>query len=257
MSNEIEQYQGAVPAEYAEQMAEDSGAGLDDYGSGDFALPFINLLQALSPQVQRGDDQVEGAEPGHFYNTVTGQVFDGEEGLRVIPVGYRMVYNEWVPRNQGGGFVDSYGTQEEAIMNAEPENDIVDTANFYVMVQNPDTGMWEQAILSMTSTKLRVSRKWNSMVAMRKFEVDGEKYSLPIFGGVYRLRSVQETNDEGTFFNLRVEPDGFTLEEGQDVYESAKEFRQLVQEGEVGADFRRTEDLRREMADEDLEDPEF
>ena len=51
-------------------LEQDAGAGLEHMDKEDFALPFLRLLASNSPEVS----DVEGARPGMFYNSVTGQL---------------------------------------------------------------------------------------------------------------------------------------------------------------------------------------
>ena len=46
----------------------------------DLALPFLKILGQLSPEVNKRDGKyVEGAEPGMIFNSVTGELFNGEK----------------------------------------------------------------------------------------------------------------------------------------------------------------------------------
>ena len=74
--------------------------------SRDIAIPYINILQTTSPQLNPAKaEYVEGAKVGQFYNTVSQQV---SESLNVIPVLYQLRYVEWKPRESGGGFVEAH-----------------------------------------------------------------------------------------------------------------------------------------------------
>ena len=46
------------------------------------------------------------------------------------------------------------------------ENQIVDTAEHFVLVKNDES--WEPAVLTMTSSNLGVSRKWNTLLKNEK-----------------------------------------------------------------------------------------
>jgi len=257
MANDLEKRNKSALAQFGGQLQQDAGAGTEDFSRDDIALPFLNLLQALSPQVQRnGPDQVEGAEPGDFYNTVTGQIFKGDDGVRVIYVAYQKVYVEWVPRDQGGGFVAQYTDQQTALEQADPENDLVDTALHFIMIENPDMGFFEQAILPMTSTKLKTSRKWNSLVMMKKLVTeDGEKFTPPSYASVFRMSSVSQTNDEGTFYNIKIEDTGEltpALEpDGAEIYEACKRFREMVKTGAATANFSKADDEKDVASEEE------
>lgn len=226
----------AISKSYLDQMAEQEGAGMEEMTGRDFALPFIHLLQDLSPQVKKREESyIDGAEPGQFFNSVTETVSDA---LRVVPVKFQKVYNEWVPRNKGGGFVSTYSDPAKAAELSDPDNEIVDTMNIFCLVQG-EFG-WSQGIISLTSTKLKAGRKWNSLARMRKMETsDGRRFTPPYYGVIYKLTSVEQSNEKGTFFNIKVEDDGVTLVEDEDLFEEARGFLSALNEGVVGADFNR------------------
>ena len=74
---------------------EDANTSFSNMGSEDFALPFLRVLGQLSPETNKRDAKyVEGAEPGMIFNTVTKQLYDGEEGVNVIPCYYKREYVE-------------------------------------------------------------------------------------------------------------------------------------------------------------------
>ena len=58
----------------------DAGKGMEGMGQDDLALPFLKVLSGNDPIL----DENEEARKGDIYNTVTGEVFKGKDGLRVI-----------------------------------------------------------------------------------------------------------------------------------------------------------------------------
>ena len=44
---------------------------------------------------------MDGAKAGMIFNTVTKSTYDGEEGVNVIPCGYKREYVEWSDRGEG------------------------------------------------------------------------------------------------------------------------------------------------------------
>ena len=58
-------------------------AGYENTGQQDQLIPFLAILQALSPQVQQGTPEyIEGARTGQLFNTATREVIDGQKGER-------------------------------------------------------------------------------------------------------------------------------------------------------------------------------
>jgi len=217
---------------------EDSFDGFDSMGQEDFALPFLRLLTATSPEV--GD--VEGAMPGMIYNTVTGQLYDGKKGILVVPCSYLRQYIEWAPRGSGSGAPIAMHPATSDILSKthrEPGdnrdyldngNYIENTANHYVMVLD-DAGVPSPALIVMKSTQLKKSRKWNSMMMSVKLNGKSGLYTPPMYSQVYRLTTVSESNDKGKWYGWEVERVGSVEDVG--VYQTAKAFAQSIKAGDV------------------------
>ena len=77
----------------------DAGKGNENVGQDDLALPFLKILSGLDSIL----DDHETARKGDIYNTVTGGVYKGKEGINVVPVAYQRRFIQWAPRGQGSG----------------------------------------------------------------------------------------------------------------------------------------------------------
>ena len=217
---------------------EDALSGFEGMNQDDFALPFLRLLTNTSPEV--GD--VEGAMPGMVYNTVTGDLYDGKKGIEVVPCAYVRQYIEWAPRGSGSGApVAMYPATSDVLSRTHREpgenkdyldngNYIENTANHYVMVIRDD-GTPEPALISMKSTQLKKSRKWNSMMQSVKVAGKNGLFTPPMYSQVYRLTTVAESNDKGKWFGWEVERVGPV--EDASVYQAAKAFATSVNAGDV------------------------
>lgn len=222
-------------------MEGDAGLGLENVGINDVAIPYIVILQALSPQVKRGEQKIDGAEEGDIFNTVTSEVSSGAEGIYVIPCAYKKAWVEWKPRETGGGFVRQYDTEDILSSTTKDAkgrdilpngNSIVTTAYHYVLVVNPVTGYFSEAVISMTSTQLKKSRKWNAlMMNMKLNKSDGTKFTPPIFSHVYLLTTEPEQNEAGSWSGWRIEP--YSQVPSMELYQAAKKFSQDVSKGLV------------------------
>jgi len=151
----------------------DASKGLGDISQKDLALPFLKILAQLSPEVNKRDGKyVEGAEAGMIYNSVTGELHNGVEGINVIPCFYKLEYLEWKDRGEGlGAPVAIYPSSSDILSKTKPDanykdrlpngNYIERTASHFVIIlgDSPST-----ALISMKSTQLKISRKWNSMM---------------------------------------------------------------------------------------------
>lgn len=80
----------ALPAVLMEGFEGDAGGGMEGTDFDSFAVPFLVVLQSMSPQCKKSDGAyIEGAEEGMIFNTASGEVFDGEEGVMLVPFAYR------------------------------------------------------------------------------------------------------------------------------------------------------------------------
>ena len=218
----------------------DSGMGLENVDKGDLALPFLKLLQSGSDETKKKHAKyVEGAEAGMFYNTVTKKLYNGEKGIEVIPVFYRMTYPEWAPfekregrpiHNDRGPGVMSKVTQNDRNKDMlDNGNEIIKTANHFVIINGERP---EKALMKMKSTQLKVSRQWNSLME-NEVEVDpksGKSLQAPTFSRIYKLNSVENT---GSFtwhgYNvsmIRKVDDAGLYQMARDFYNSLKNSQQ-------------------------------
>ena len=217
---------------------DDANNGFDGMGQEDFALPFLRLLTNTSPEV----GEVDGALPGMIMNTVTGELHDGKAGIIVIPVTYVRQYIEWAPRGSGSGApIAVYPATSDILTRTHREpgdskdyldngNYIENTANHYVMVIN-DSGIPEPALITMKSTQLKKSRKWNSMLMSTKMMGKNGPFTPPMYSHLYRLTTQAESNDKGKWFGWEVEKVGPV--EDMNAYTAAKSFAQQINAGDV------------------------
>jgi len=68
-------------------LEEEAGAGLENFTTDDMQIPFIRILQALSPQLNKQDSMyIKGAEQGDIFNTVTQEVYKAEVWLLYLVI---------------------------------------------------------------------------------------------------------------------------------------------------------------------------
>jgi hypothetical protein len=171
----------------------------------DIAIPFLLILQALSPQV-RGATKIDGAREGFIYNTVTKEI---SQKLTIIPCAYSKKYVEWVPRDLGGGFVKMYDTPDilkQCVRNDKNQdilpngNSVVTTAYHHVVIVK-ENGLLERAIIGMSSTQLKRSRRWNSQMLGIQININGKKVTPPMYSHTYSLATEEESRDKNTWFS--------------------------------------------------------
>ena len=217
----------------------DANQGAQNISQEDLALPFLKILGQLSPEVNKRDGKyVEGAEPGLIINTVTNELYNDVD---VIPCHYKRQYIEWQDRGTSTGAPVAIHEADSDIISQTTRgkdykdrfangNYLENTANHYVIYLN-DTP--QQAMVSMKSTQLKVSRKWNSMMMGIKMQGKNGLFTPPTYSHIYNLKTVQMSNDKGTWFGWDVEKVGPVTEKHE--YEMAKAFALSVGKGEVQA----------------------
>ncbi len=237
-----------LPAEFASELEEYAAQhDYKDFGADDVITPRISILQTGSKPVKKQrPEYISGAEAGMFLNTATKEVYDGGKGILVVPCAFNKEWTEWRPVDAGGGLVKRWGddesfknfTQEEKgrWLNHEQGTEIVQSANYYVLVINEETGTISPAIFSLAGTQFKKSRGWGSLITQQDYLTSkGEYITPPPFFKAYRLTTIPESNESGDWFGVRVsyEAKTFELPNGKAIWNQAKEFRSLVMEGKV------------------------
>jgi len=236
MNQVTEKKEGALAANLFEA---DANQGTQNISQEDLALPFLKILGQLSPEVNKRDGKyVEGAEPGKIINTVTNALYDT---VNVIPVFYKRQYIEWQDRGTSTGAPVAIHDANSAIVNQTtkgkdykdrlPNGNYLDnTASHFVITveDNPST-----ALISMKSTQLKISRKWNSMMMGIKMQGKNGLFTPPTYSHIYKLSTTQMSNDKGTWFGWDVSKVGPV--EDANLYGTAKTFAESVGKGEVQA----------------------
>lgn len=238
-----------VKTELAALLMEDEGLGREGMGAKDLAIPRLSVLQALSPQCSKADQAyIKGAEPGMLFDNVESRMWDGEVGIIVIPVTYRRANLEWKLRAAGGGFVKDHGIDDTILTECTRKeetgqlllpsgNEVIETAEYYCVMIDPDTKLPRQVVISMAKTQFKKAKLWNSMISnLRVPKPDGTGVFNPaIFYKSYKLTTVPQSNDKGSWYGWKIEPykDTLELEGGTDLYLGSRSFRKAVAAGEV------------------------
>jgi hypothetical protein len=219
----------------------DAGQGIGNIKQDDLALPFLKVLGQLSPEVNKRDAKyAEGAEPGMIINTVTNELYDGTKGIEVLPVYYKRQQIEWQDRGESKGApVNIYDAGDDIPKTTRDKgfkdrlangNYLENTVSHFVVLlgKTPTT-----ALISMKATQLKISRKWNSMMLGIKMQGKNGLFTPPTYSHIYKLKTVQQSNDKGTWFGWDVSKVGPITDKG--IYEIAKGFSNNVAKGAVQA----------------------
>jgi hypothetical protein len=233
----------AVSTDVMDDILEFAGEGAA-YDSSEMQIPFVRILQAMSPQLKKREaEYIEGSEQGDMFNTVTKQHWTGEDGIIVIPCYQTTKYLEFTPRDQGGGFRGEIPATDAVLQRTERQgakemlpngNELVKSDQHYCLIVEAD-GTYQPVVIDMKSSQLKVSRRWKTQIAMQKIKhpKTGAMITPPLFATQWTFTTVEESNDQGSWFNYQIEKVG--LLESRDLMLEAKAFRDSVAAGEVKA----------------------
>jgi hypothetical protein len=194
---------------------EGADTGFEEMGADDLQLPRLKLLQAMSPEIEND----EALRAGQILNSVTGDSWPSEQGVKVIPCVYHKTYVEWAPVGSGAkGPVSVHQSKEvmndtiraddgKFYKNDNSGNYIEETANYFVLIIG-GKGETSQAVVSMKSSQLTPSRNWNSKMKNLKIEgSNGEYFTPPMWSHSYFLKSEKAKNGDKTWYKWKVELD--------------------------------------------------
>ena len=243
--NAVTKTNGAgLPAAF--DMEADAGAGFENVSAEDFSIPFIALLQKGSPQCDvDSDSYIEGVKPGMFWDSGAQQILEAggkpAETIKVTPIHYDRKFVQWRDREDGGGFVAAHDAGADVVKQARRDDrgrfqlpdgtHLADTRQFFVMLWDADMATARPALISMTSTQIRTARQWMTRMSDFKVQGKGGRFTPPMFGQIWELGSVAQSNASGTWRGWRIgEPQLVTEPE---VYQAAKDMRDAILSGAV------------------------
>lgn len=226
------------------------GEGYDPDSAQDITIPYVTVLQVASPQCKKSSG-IEGAEPGRLYNTVTDKVCDS---ILFVPAMSKKMYVEWRTRKEGGGFIASHSLDSELIQKFKakgergpwPTNDgkheIIETQHLYCLgVDENKEPNGEFFILSFVSTKLASWRKWNTSIHTFRIlrnptDPRSEKVQPPLYAHVVELKTKEQSNTHGDFFNFVLAPASGEMKTSlvgpqSAAFAAAKDLRAMIESG--------------------------
>lgn len=196
---------------------DDAGAGFENTSADDMSLPYLSVIQGISPEVDPNSPKyIASAKQGDLFNTVTKEIYP-KEGVIFQPCVSRHVYVEWRPRQQGGGFVAEHEVSSPLIQNAlktqefgkyksPTGNDYVETYLLIGLVHR-STDLGEQAnfgpepiLIPFTATKIVPFKNIN----YRLFGVVSASGKPPLFAHRLRIATIAEKRPKGTSYNYKL-----------------------------------------------------
>jgi hypothetical protein len=178
----------------------DAHLGFENVKTESLAPPILKLLQNGSAEAKKMNQNfIQGAEPGMILNTISKKIYDGAKGISVVPCHYRLEYQEWSDYGTGSGRPENIYPDTSDILTKTTQgldgrdrlqngNYILTVGQHFVLVV--DGANIDPAMISMSSSQGKVSRKWNAM--MMSITLDGKNgpYTPPSFSHIYKLSTV-------------------------------------------------------------------
>jgi len=210
---ELAKKEEAAVALYDEYGGE---TGFEKTNSDDYAIPFIKLLQKMSPEVDEDHGSyIEGAKPGMYLDTATQELMDE---LDFVPCHYHRAIVEWAGDEPGSGFVGQHepGYEDKFPRHEKngretgnwvtPEGHILQDTRYFFGVRVDDEGNSNLGVISMKSTQIKKARQWMNRLQSLKFKnAKGDSAIYPIFAHKWHFSSVVENRDEQSWRGYKVE----------------------------------------------------
>jgi hypothetical protein len=210
---------------------EDAEKGFENVRQESLALPILKLLQNSSGEAQkRNQNYVEGAEPGMLLNTVTKRLYNGDTGINVIPCYYKLEYQEWADFGTGSGRPEQIYADDSDIISKTTKDggkDRLSNGNYiltvhqnYVLIVGDDAV--ETALISMSSSQGKISRKWQSLQMSQTVTDASGTFTPASFSHIYNLSSVLNTGKGNQWYGYAVKTVGPVTD--PNLYQRAKDF---------------------------------
>jgi len=187
--------------EFLNGHANDTLEGFEQVRTDTMAIPFIRLLQTLSPQLDKTEaSHIPGAEKGMWFNTLTKELY-GEE-FKCIVLKFERIYIEWKPNR--GGFV-SYHSVENAEQIAVDRtfgkwktldgNDLQENYVYMILIAGHEKE--GPCVLSLSSSGIKAAKEWNRLMMMNIMP-NGQR-AKPYYM-IWNVKAVAQKNDQGSWY---------------------------------------------------------
>lgn len=170
----------------------------------DVTMPRLEIVQSLSAcRDKESPDYIPGAEEGLLYNNLTRQLYG--KSVILIPVAFKKEYLLWQDLKKGGGFGGAYDTEGQALAAQSAQDNPQDwevtlTHQHICFRYDPETQTAEELAVSMARSKLKTSRRFNSLIRM-------VGASMPRFARMYKISGQKVANKMNqTYYNYAIEP---------------------------------------------------
>ena len=224
-----------LPAEFLGMLEEDAGKGVST-SPDEVGIPFLYILQDMSPQVKKRDPQyVEGAEVGDIYNNVTREVIPASVGIEFIACGFEAAQVEWKPNR--GGFAGKHPHDTPLLAQKKPKQEgdkvvmVIDNGNILTETKyhygffrrRGSQDRWEMCVIGMASSMIKNSRELEGM--KRRTYLPSGKVA-PAFSRIYNFSTKLVSKDGKDWFVWEIAQDRWV--NGEE-YAAGKAFAESIE----------------------------
>ena len=212
-----------------------AGQGFEQTTISDYRIPFLSIVQAMSPSVN------DGAVPGQISIGLNSTFVSGKTGVLFVPAVTRRLFVEWQPRELGGKFCGHYQPDDEIVKKAISEstsfgkykngvNSLVETFYVYGLIIDENDNLSESAI-AFSSTRVRPYRIWMTQARSTMIQVSVRRSVVaPLFSYAYRFMTVLEKNNLGQYYNWKIKQE-IMITPGTDIFLMALSVRDMFNSG--------------------------
>jgi hypothetical protein len=232
------------------------GLGYENVTQDHIKVPFMVLLQAMSPKVV---DDIEGFKAGKWWNTVTDDTWDRDEGFLFVPATVRHYFAEWGPRDSNVGFQGHHEASSSLVARVKKQaaeegqpfgqnkmengNRLIETFYIHGVQCNEDGSIYGPAVIYCKATHIKPYKNWMSKLNMFRVNLpNGRSIVPPLPCNLVRISSVQQKNDRGTFyvpkFSAGIDGDlkKSLLSTDDERFIAAKNLKEMVEKGDATID---------------------
>lgn len=238
---------------------EDAGGGFENQTNKDLQLPWLKLLQGLSPEVTKST--VDGAKPGLWMNTVTKEVYPRDKGFLFVWATTSHKFGIWTPRKEGGGFHGHLEIDDprvlKAVENAEefgqykdpadPTKQLVECHYVFGVLCDEDGYAQGMAVIPFKGTAIKPYRSFNTRLDGFRLRAPGRKpQKPPLYAHLTRITSEEAKNKKGEFYIPKFQsydPRGLLwslLKQDDERFQLAKTCCEQQNEGKLKVDYEKS-----------------
>lgn len=218
----------------AADYGSEAKSGMEDYGAGDFNLPYLIILQRMSPQLDDSSDQfIKGAYAGMILNTMTSETYDGDKGVHIIPCAKTQHANELREEGTQKVFVRSHNPDSDAVKNAVwrdskkrlPNGNILsDVTNYFCLLVDPQNALeYRKVIMSFKFMMLKDCKSLNGIIMNA-----AGKHKCPVFALVIKATTSNRKHGEHGFKGWEFSQPVALLDPEHPLYIAAKDYREFA-----------------------------